>query len=71
MDTSQSFNKVMDSINKLEDPLGGEEKLNTEGDSGIKQIVFDAVNEAIDARSAKDSRKKIILSNQDGDSILE
>ena len=71
MDTSQSFNKVMDSINKLEDPLGGEEKLNTEGDSGLKQIVFDAVNEAIDARSAKDSRKKTILSSQDGDSILE
>jgi hypothetical protein len=72
MDTNKTFKKVMDSIDNLEDPLGGEEELNTEGtDSGLRQIIFDAVDEAIDARSSDKPKKKTVLSNAEGDSILE
>ena len=73
MDTNKTFKKVMDSINNLEDPLGGEEELNTEGtDSGLREIIFDAVDEAIEKRSSKKStRKKTVLSDEEGDSILD
>ena len=73
MDTNKTFKKVMDSIDNLEDPLGGEEELNTEGtDSGLREIIFEAVDEAIEKRSPKKStRKKTVLSDEEGDSILE
>lgn len=73
MDTNKTFKKVMESIDNLEDPLGGEEELNTEGtESGLREIIFEAVDEAIEKRSSgKSTRKKTVLSDEEGDSILE
>ena len=72
MDTSKTFNRVMDTIDKLEDPLGGDEELNvTDTDGKIKGLVFRLVEEAIDARSSDKPKKKTVLSNEEGDSILE
>tara|TARA_Y100000004_G_scaffold60330_2_gene67375 strand:- start:3061 stop:4977 length:1917 start_codon:yes stop_codon:yes gene_type:complete len=72
MDTSETFDRVMNSINSLDDTLDGDEKLNvTDTDGKIKGLVFRLVNEAIDARSSDKTKKKTVLSNEEGDSILE
>ena len=72
MDTSETFDRVMNTIDSLDDPLDGDEELNTtDTDGKIKGLVFRLVNEAIDARSSDKPKKKTVLSNAEGDSILE
>ena len=72
MDTSKTFDRVMNKINNLKDPLDGDEELNiTDTDGKIKSVVFRLVDEAIEARSSGKPKKKTVLSNEEGDSILE